>query len=124
MISRSEKRTIREHNESIHTNLGLFKYSSLYDGAQAELIEGDIFKINVPLTPEVRNRNILEFCSQPRSMTEIMTYTGLKDREHFRTEILKPLIDQGLLQLTQPGKPASRLQRYVTTENRKKVDSP
>lgn len=99
----------------------LHKYSILYGGAQAELIEGDIFTINVPLTPEVtpevRNRKILEFCRQPKSMTEIMEHTGLKDREHFRTVILKPLIDQDLLRLTIPDRPTSRLQKYVTAED-------
>lgn len=97
-----------------------------YGSTEAQLVEGDIFKIKVPLTPEVtpevtpedRNRNILEFCRQPKTMTEIMEYSGLKDREHFRAEILKPLIDRGLLQLTIPDKPTSRLQKYVTATNK------
>ena len=50
-------------------------------------------------------------------MTEIMEHTGLKDREHFRRDILKPLIDQGLLRYTIPDKPTSRMQKYVTVEN-------
>jgi hypothetical protein len=120
--------TIRGHKAIIDAGLAIL-YDvptkalniTLYGGAQPELIEGDIFRINVPLTPEVtpevRNRNILEFCRQPKSMTEIMEHTGLKDREHFRREILKPLIDQGYPQLTIPDKPTSRLQKYVAGKN-------
>ena len=50
-------------------------------------------------------------------MTEIMERTGLKDCEHFRRDILKPLIDRDLLRYTIPDEPTSRLQKYVTAEN-------
>jgi ATP-dependent DNA helicase RecG len=40
---------------------------------------------------------------------------GLKDREHFRTAYLEPLLDAGLLEMTIPDKPKSSRQRYRTT---------
>lgn len=43
-----------------------------------------------------------------------MKQVGLKDREHFRLEILMPLIESGLLALTLPDKPNSPKQKYVT----------
>lgn len=57
---------------------------------------------------------ILTFCTEPKSRDEIMNYLGLKHREHFRSEILLPMIEAGLLSLTIPGKPKSPLQKYIT----------
>ena len=42
----------------------------------------------------------------------MMDYIGLKHREHFRSEILKPLIDQKKLFMTFPDKPRSPKQKY------------
>ena len=62
-----------------------------------------------------RNRKILEFCQTPKSRHEIQEYLAIKHREYFRLEILKPLIEKGLLKLTIPDKPNSRFQKYVTS---------
>ncbi|MFZ4616717.1 MAG: Fic family protein [Rectinemataceae bacterium] len=43
-----------------------------------------------------------------------MEHLGLKHREHFRLDILQPLIEGGLLDLTIPDKPKSPKQNYVT----------
>ena len=56
---------------------------------------------------------ILAFCTEPKSRDEIMNHLGLKHREHFRSEILLPMIEAGLLSLTIPGKPKSPLQKYI-----------
>ncbi len=37
------------------------------------------------------------------------------DRTKFRDNVVKPLIEAGLLEVTIPDKPRSRLQRYRTT---------
>ena len=67
------------------------------------------------VTPQVgREQVILEFCSIPRSREEIQEKVGIKDREHFRSEILQPLLAQGVLVLTIPDKPNSRFQKYIT----------
>jgi len=57
---------------------------------------------------------LLEFCTEPKSREEIQEYLGLKDREYLRLEILKPLLDKGLLKLTLPNKPTSPKQRYYS----------
>jgi ATP-dependent DNA helicase RecG len=64
-------------------------------------------------TPQAdRINNILTFCSIPRKRDEIQAFLNLKDREYFRKEILIPLVERGLLRLTEPDKPTSPNQRY------------
>src|SRR5690606_39264518 len=41
---------------------------------------------------------------------------GLQDRKSFRDRYLKPALAQGLLEMTVPDKPSSRLQRYRLTD--------
>jgi ATP-dependent DNA helicase RecG len=41
---------------------------------------------------------------------------GLKDRDHFRQAYLTPALDAGLIEMTLPDKPTSRMQRYRLTE--------
>jgi len=107
----------------------LFKYCQHYSGGKSpELIEEDIFKCIVPLTAEVteqvteqaeKSKEILEFCTTPKSTSEIMDFLGLKHREHFRATILQPLLKQGILKPTIPDKPTSSKQKYYSTKEKK-----
>ncbi|WP_048049169.1 Fic family protein, partial [Methanosarcina mazei] len=68
-------------------------------------------------TPQAENDKInalLEYCIEPRSREEIQEFMGLKDRKHFRLEILNPLIQEGKLFLTIPDKPNSPNQKYYS----------
>jgi hypothetical protein len=58
---------------------------------------------------------ILQAAQTQRSREELMAAAGLKNREHFRKSYLAPLIAAGWLEMTVPGKPQSRLQRYRAT---------
>ncbi len=51
-----------------------------------------------------------------QTRTELMDALGLKDRKHFRMAYLQPALDAGLLGMTIPDKPNSRLQKYRITE--------
>lgn len=108
----------------------LVKYVQIYSNSLPQLIEEDIFKIIIPLTEQAtqqvtqqatqqdeRTKEILIFCSVPKSRDEIQTFLNLKDREYFRAEILKPLIEQGLLFLTIPNKPSSPKQKYYSKKD-------
>ena len=104
------------------------KYNKIYSGADPEFIEGDIFKTIIPLTPqdtpqdtphdyaenELRIAGIMEFCKVPRSRHEIQEYIKITDREYFRKKILIPLLEKGLLKMTQPNKPTSKNQKYYS----------
>ena len=106
----------------------LFKYCRAYCGHDPQLFEGDVFKFVLMLTPQAtpqatpqdeRIKRILEFCQTPRDREEIQKFLGLKDREHFRLEILKPLIEQGLLHPTIPDKLRSPKQKYYSLKSKK-----
>ncbi len=50
-----------------------------------------------------------------RSRTELQAELGLTHAEHFRLAYLKPALGAGLIEMTIPDKPRSRLQRYRLT---------
>jgi len=74
------------------------------------------------VTPHVFNvlgekgRILLAFCRSPRDRASIQSQLGLKDVKHLRQRYLHPLIDNLLLMMTDPKNPASRGQKYKTTE--------
>lgn len=108
----------------------MFKYNKIYSGADPVFIEGDVFKTIIPLTAQDTMQDtmqgtmqdtmqvddgimmILEFCNIPRTRSEIQEFMKLKNRDHFRKNILNPLIKSGLLKMTFPEKPTSRNQKY------------
>jgi hypothetical protein len=50
------------------------------------------------------------------SREELQTILGLRDRKSFGARYLEPALAEGLVEMTLPGKPNSRLQRYRLTE--------
>ncbi len=54
-------------------------------------------------------------------MTVLMKVVSRANRTKFREQVLRPLLDQGLLEMTIPDKPQSRLQSYRTTEAGRRV---
>ena len=123
----------------------LFKYCRHYSGGKTpELIEEDIFKCIVPLTPEAtpevtpeatpevteqdavqvnaqvgRVEQICKFCRIPRSSKEIQAHIKIKDNEYFRKFILQPLLEENVLKPTIPDKPTSPNQKYYATKEKK-----
>lgn len=49
-------------------------------------------------------------------ISELMKLAGHTNRTRFRLQVIRPLIDAGLLELTIPDKPQSSKQKYITTE--------
>ena len=49
------------------------------------------------------------------SRQNLQVTLGLKSEAHFRNAYLKPALQAGLLEMTLPDKPNSRLQRYRLT---------
>ena len=70
--------------------------------------------ITPEVTPEVLR--LLSVMAGVMSRREIQATLSLTDEKHFRQSYLQPAIAQGLLEMTIPRKPRSRLQRYRLTE--------
>ena len=66
-------------------------------------------------------RTILETCISEKSLMEVITILHFSNRTKFRNKYIKPLISEGLLAMTVPNKPNSRLQKYYTTEKGKSL---
>ena len=49
----------------------------------------------------------------PYTSNQIMEKLGIKAKENFRRNYLRPAMEAGLVEMTIPGKPRSRNQRYV-----------
>ncbi|MCK9197578.1 MAG: Fic family protein [Syntrophales bacterium] len=65
------------------------------------------------VTPEVRK--MLSILKGEMTRKEIQQKLGLKDEKHFRTAYQQPAIAAGLIEMTVPDKPNSRLQKYRIT---------
>ena len=58
---------------------------------------------------------MLELAHVPRALAELMVPSGRSDRTKFRDQIIAPLLDAGLLEMTIPDKPRSPKQQYRAT---------
>ena len=58
---------------------------------------------------------ILCQCQTETAIGALMAIAERRDRTKFRNQILKPLLEAGLVEMTLPDKPNSRLQKYRIT---------
>lgn len=65
------------------------------------------------VTPEVMR--LLTVMTVAMSRAELMAKLGLKDEKHFRRQYQQVAVSSGLIEMTIPGKPTSRLQKYRRT---------
>lgn len=59
---------------------------------------------------------ILEKCREETILFELMKIAQRSDRTKFRHHVLNPLLTEGLIEMTVPNKPTSRLQKYRLTK--------
>lgn len=71
------------------------------------------------VTPEVFH--LLASFEGEMRRAELMAALGLKDEKHFREHYQQTAIQQGLVEMTIPDKPRSRLQKYRLTDLGKQV---
>lgn len=58
---------------------------------------------------------VLRAATDPRAREELQEVAGIRHRQHFFSEYLRPLLDAGLIEMTIPDKPRSSKQRYRLT---------
>lgn len=68
--------------------------------------------------------NVLAKSSQAMNREALQKQLKLKDRKSFRARYLKPALEQGLIEMTIPNKPNSRLQKYALTAQGRLVAKP
>lgn len=59
-------------------------------------------------------KDLLAFCTEPRSRKEICEYLGMKSVSYVVKEYIQPLINDGSLKLSIPEKPSSSKQKYFS----------
>ena len=62
---------------------------------------------------------ILHKCAEEQAIGNLMEIEGRSDRNKFRDQVLRPLLDAGLVEMTIPDKPTSSKQKYRLTEKGK-----
>lgn len=61
---------------------------------------------------------ILVFCVIPHTKSEIAEHCGYKNTKNFTKKYLRPLLNNGMLQMTLPDKPRSKNQKYITVHSK------
>lgn len=98
----TRKRKLKDAYLQYAFQLGIVKYNTLYEPS----FEYDPY----------RNK-ILDFCIKPRTRNEIQSYCEINSRSYFSQTYLKPLLEEGILQMLYPSKPKSKHQKYYTRKD-------
>ena len=82
-------------------------------------LEGDAHQVIHQVTHQVIelstvSKQILAFCTTPKSKKELAVFCGFKDLRNFTLKHINPLLESGQLEMTIPDKPKSRNQKYIT----------
>lgn len=62
-------------------------------------------------------REIIKFCTVPKSMTEIQDKFEFSNRTYFKRKTLDPLLEVKLLNMTNPDNPTASNQKYVISDD-------
>ena len=66
--------------------------------------------------PNIANLDkLIVFCTEARSIAEMLAFMGLTDRTKFRRKYIHPLLEVGILEQTIPNKPKSQNQKNCLT---------
>lgn len=68
--------------------------------------------INLQAPQVIALINVFNQIERPLNRQELQNQLGLKDRKHFRERYLKPAIEAGIIEMTIPEKPNSKMQQY------------
>ena len=103
----------------------LFKYCKAYTDFDPIISDGDVFKLtlkhnlfNGEQVSEQVIKEILKLCTKEKSLFEIMQHVKYQNRGYFKKKFLNPLIEKGLIVLTNPDSPNSPNQKYIAVKQR------
>jgi ATP-dependent DNA helicase RecG len=75
-------------------------------------LKNNIYESEVKKNGQGMQKDVLDFCSTPRTKAELIEFTGFS-RFYTMNKIVQPLVEQGLLKMSVPDKPKSPKQTYV-----------
>ena len=86
--------------------------------AQVQPEQSDLSTAQVPPMTEfsATHWKIIDLCDVPRRLTEILEVLGVSNRGYFKEHHLDPLIQSGIVAMTNPDNPNASNQKYVITE--------
>ena len=112
----------------------MVKYTKIYSGGIPEFKEDDIFRTIIPIreykisdqdvtkmsdqdVTKISNQDrIIDFCTEAKSLIEIMEMMGYKHKSNFRRVFIIPLLENNKLEMTMPDKPNSKFQKYIKSK--------
>jgi len=78
-------------------------------------------QVGIKLALSQHQVEILTLCKTKQGITDLLTLVGRTNRTKFRTDLLNPLLEDGLVEMNIPDKPKSSKQRYRTTKKGQSV---
>jgi len=107
-INQSEDWT-KEIRRSQRIGQEVEQLSFLYDNNNDNLISGTKEGLSID------HLKILKNCKNESSALELMKILHRSNKTKFKNAIIRPLIENGFIELTNPGKPKSPTQKYRLT---------
>lgn len=127
----------------------IFKYTPLISGGKEPMIEEeDVYKVTIPMEAGVQNEKLewtklwdqlglskglskglsneqiglfFESLMKPVAASKLRVFLGYTNATKFKNSYIVPLMEQGLVVMSQPDKPNSPTQKYYLTEKGKRV---
>jgi hypothetical protein len=81
------------------------------DGVEETEDKTRVVRIPYKQLPSVQ-KDIIQFCAIPRTAKEIMDHIGYYNNSKNMTTYVRPLLEMGYLEMTEPDKPQSKNQKY------------
>ena len=81
------------------------------DGAEETEDRTRVVRTPYKQLPSVQ-KDIIQFCAIPRTAKEIMDHIGYYNNSKNMTTYVRPLLEMGYLEMTEPDKPKSKNQKY------------
>ena len=104
-VWREESNQVEDHNTGLrHSNTNL----------DTQLRHSDTKKVSL----SNKQRDIVNFCSVPRTTAEIMERLGLSNQTKNRERYITSLVAAGYLQMTNPDNPTASNQKYKKVNKR------
>lgn len=100
-----------ENHETAHEFVIVFRRKSNQEGNQVSNQVSNQVHPSKPLLSKAQ-KDIVNFCSVPRSAQEILSRLGLSNQSINKKRHILPLVDMGVLEMTNPENPNASNQKY------------